>query len=198
MNRKDISSVADQKRHLHLLQKLGEKGYLSERETKELKKFEAVEEKRHGVVFTHEDLATVFKISRQSVHKWIKNGMPVEPDGSFDILKIKQWHTDRSNKKDDDREEDFDKLTGEVKYRLLKLKLDQVQGSLISREEVKEDLGNEILVIKLHFLSLPKQLAPQLFGLEIVEIEEVMGKKIKEIISGFAKGKYDKPNQHIR
>jgi hypothetical protein len=188
MNRKDIAKVADQKRHLHLLQKLGEKGFLSERETKELKKFEAAEENRPGLVFTYEDLAYVFGVSRQAVHKWLKENMPVESDGSFNIRKIQQWRSERSIKETDG--DDFKKLTGEVKYRLLKLELEREEGSLISRQQVKDDLGNEILIIKQHFLSLPRQLAPQLFGLEIVEIEKVLEKKIKEIILGFAKGKY--------
>ncbi len=188
LDKQDIIKVAEQKRHLFLLSRLQDKGSLSPKELSELKKYEGVEDKRDGVVFTQRDLAKVFQINLLTVNRWMKEGMPLEPDGAFNTFNIQKWRYERENKRKDNDE--FGNKLKEVKYRLANLKLEQELGLVIPLEKVKTDLRNEIIIIKQKFLALPKQIAPQMVGLDVHDIEELMTKRLREIISGFAKGKY--------
>jgi hypothetical protein len=186
----DIIKIVEQKRHLALLNKVQQGKSLSDREISELKRFEGRSDKdpHEACVNSLDKLADVFDVSRQTVYRWKKEGMPQQENEWWNIGAVYKWVAERNSKKD--KESGFKLQIDELKFRLLQLNYDERRGALISRDQVKDDLGNEILIIKQHFLSLPRQLAPQLFGLEIVEIEKALEKKIKEIISRFAKGKY--------
>lgn len=43
------------------------------------------------IVNTLYAVAQAFEVTRQTVYRWRDDGMPVEPDGTYDILKISKW-----------------------------------------------------------------------------------------------------------
>ncbi len=190
LNNTDVVKIAEQKRHLFLLEKVQQGKPLSEREIVEIRHFEAVHEPHEGCVNSIENLAKIFKVDRRTAYRWNEEGMPWQKDGWWNIVEVQKWRESRNKKKEQEPEGQFEAKIAEVRYNLLKLNYEERIGDVISLAKVKEDIGSEILIIKQQFLSLPRQIAPQLFGLEIIEIEELLEKKLKEIISGFAKGKY--------
>jgi hypothetical protein len=120
--------------------------------------------------------------------------MPVTPKGDYDLLEIRAWRALKNNKKivqggKKDKQEVWDAKFREYKARLAEIALKKAMGELIPRETVDRDLVQISLTVKRSFLSLPRQVAPQLAGLEPRQIEALLSSRIKEIIGKFANGK---------
>jgi len=134
-----------------------------------------------GCVNTLGKVAKKFGVTIKAVEKWKAQGMPTRSDKLYDISIIKQWKQER-----------IDKVTGarsawDQDYRKWKAKSEELDyrkkiGELISRKEVEEGRVARIHIVKRAFLSLPRELAARLAGLEPREIEVIMRDKIKTII----------------
>lgn len=48
-------------------------------------------EKKKGIVTTKVDIARAFGVERGTIYGWVKRGMPVNEDGSFDLKAISKW-----------------------------------------------------------------------------------------------------------
>jgi hypothetical protein len=189
----DILEVAKKKRHLALLEKVNRGSALSAGELKELKRFQGEDELPAGQVDSMEAVARAFGVSSRTVERWAKAGMPKSEEGGYDLIEIQAWRTLRGSQHKDDSEDE--KTQWDVKYRQMKALIAEIQykkltGDLIPREEVEATMMNRIVAIKRQFLALPKRVAPQLEGLEVIEREELLMDRLKEIIQGFADGRY--------
>jgi len=210
----NVVEMAKKKRHISLLEKMQKGKALTKAEIRELAEFEKGA-KKPNIVNTKKEVANSFDISIRTVSNWIQDGMPVRKDGHYDLLEIKNWKLmreqrntlKRREKKKKNRSEnegtngqsekdldaknvDWTWKKEEYDARLKKLKYEEQEGKLISREDAVNALKESIRTIKKQFLSLPKQIAPQLVGLEIGDIDQVLTVRIKEIIEGFARGKF--------
>ena len=210
----NVVEMAKKKRHISLLEKMQKGKALTKAEIRELAEFEKGA-KKPNIVNTKKEVANSFDISIRTVSNWIQDGMPVRKDGHYDLLEIKNWKLmreqrntlKRREKKKKNRSEnegtngqsekdldaknvDWTWKKEEYDARLKKLKYEEQEGKLISREDAVNALKESIRTIKKQFLSLPKQIAPQLVGLEIGDIDQVLTERIKEIIEGFARGKF--------
>ncbi|MCX5713038.1 MAG: hypothetical protein NTY47_08325 [Candidatus Omnitrophica bacterium] len=114
------------------------------------------------------------------------------PQGMYDLLEIRAWRTIKNQRKkskgDGNNQDLWDSKYREYKAKLAEIALKKATGELIPREVIEKELVHISLTVKHAFLGLPKQVAPQLAGLEPRPIEVILSKRIKEIVSEFAIG----------
>jgi len=198
-----IIEMAKKRRHIHLLEKM-QRGKsatptLSKTEIKELESFER-DPSSPGIVDSQEKVAKVFGVAVRTVERWAKDGMPVTPQGRYDLLEIRAWRTIKNQRKNSGTGKNnnvdlWDSRYRECKAKLAEIALKKAVGELLPRETVEADLVHISLTVKRAFLGLPRQVAPQLAGLEPRQIESLLSTRIQEIIGKFADGKIftDKP-----
>jgi hypothetical protein len=187
----NIIEMAKKKRHLFLLEKMQKGKALTRAEIRELDKFEN-SKPAPGVVDTQRDVARHFKVSVRTIQFWTAEGMPVMPDGRHNIREIKAWRKARGIKQKP--AEQLSKESSEARLREIKIKREEVKlkkelGELIAKSEVEGVLVQLISVFKRSFLSLGRNLAPQLAGREPREIDAVITGRVREIIQDFSEGK---------
>ncbi len=142
-----------------------------------------------GIVGSQEAVAKVFGVDPRTVAHWVKSGMPYA-HGKYDLVEIRAWRALRAKRHSAGKtksgsvgwEGEFRKF----KAQLEEIKLKKAQGELIERAVVERELVQISLTVKRAFLTLPRQVAPQLVGLEPRQIEVLMSTRIREIIEKFA------------
>lgn len=195
--------MARKRRHLHLVEKLASgkasTPALKKTEIKELEEYEKIPGKP-GTVDTQEKVAKAFGVAVRTVERWVKEGMPVTATGEYDLIEIRGWKEFRSQKISPGKSstkkdlEHWEAEYREFKSKKMKMEYMELMGNLIPRESVEKDLIRISLSIKRAFLSLPRTVAPQLAGLDPREIETILSKRVREIISLFATGEIFKTN----
>lgn len=214
----NVVEMAKKKRHISLLEKMQKGKALTSAEIRELAEFEKGE-KKPNIVNTKKEVAVSFDVSVRTITNWMQDGMPVRKNGRYDLLEVKNWKImrdennriklkkkRRQNKEvdqstestpDDGKEKKFKETYDEADTRWKIAQANKVElenkikeGAYIPRDDAVKVIKESIMLIKRQFLSLPKQVAPQLAGLEVVDIEQILTGRIKEIISGFARGKF--------
>lgn len=190
--------MANKKRHIHLLEKLQHSKTLTRAEVAELGKFEAKKPKkappaaaaqRDWVVTEHAELAKLFEVDIRTIQRWAGSGLPKTPAG-YDLAECIAWRIAQVRKEFKDPEASkWDSKYRETKARLAQVNLDQQMGRLISLEEVERGRVERIESIKKTLLAFSQNTAPQLVGLDIATIKDVLDRRIKEIITSFAQGK---------
>ena len=186
-NKTSLFDIAKKKRQLHLVEKLHQSKPLSPSELKELQELEAGAVLPPGVVRTQKEVAKVFSVSVRTVQHWIADGMPKTKQGFYPIREIQEWKffKDHRNKKEDGV--DWDAEYRKYKAKLAEIELKAKIGEYIPKQEVEKGRVQRIMAVKRAFLSLPRQTASQLVGLQVREIELVLSKRVKEIVQRFAK-----------
>lgn len=148
-----------------------------------------------GTVRTQKDLAELMGVTRQTVIRWIKEGMPLEPDGSYDPVRVIEWRADVSGDPGDApdlTEKSF--WEGEFrKYRAKMAELDyqRALGELIPRADVEQLLVERATELKKSLLSRARRLGSRLANRDAKSIQEILADDTMEILRV-----YSRPN-HI-
>ncbi len=221
-NKTDVVAMAKKKRHIHLLEKLQQNKSISKSEIKELAEYEEGS-KSPAVVNSQDQVAKAFKVSARTVPRWIKDGMPVRPDGYYNIIEIQSWRTAReaenrykrtrkakkeqrdtasgknkkAARKDASESFEYDANTDWISEKdkwdaiLKRQKAEEAAGLLIKKEDAVAALKLAVVNVKRQFLAMPKQVAPQIMNMtSAAEVEHILDIRIREIIEGFARGKF--------
>lgn len=150
----------------------------------------------YTVVKTQKELAEFFGVTERTIRDWIGRGMPVEAGGNYSIRKIMGWRElsakgkgQTSKDTTDESKINWSSEGSMWDAKLKKLKYQIQMKNLFERHEVEEGLVQISLTLKQLFLSLPRNIAPQLRGLDAPEIEELLEARIKEIILQFQNNK---------
>lgn len=137
---------------------------------------------------TQRAVAAHLGVSVRTVQYWIREGMPVRPDGKYDLEAISEWKIQRmaENTKPKDPQDP------EVRYRTAKAKTAEIQlaklmGELLPREEVEAQWLNVLMALKKNMLALPKSLAPRLARLEAKEVQTILSQHVRRMIETFQK-----------
>jgi len=191
----NLVEMAKKRRHLHLVEKLSQgrssTPALSKSEIKELAGLEQPEGPP-AVVDTHEKVAKAFGVSDRTIRHWVKDGMPVCSNGKFDLLEIRTWRYLRNKRNEGKKTSSRESWeTRFRKHKALSAQIDYEEriGRLILREVVEKELVVLSMTVKMALLSLPKELAPQLEGLNVRQINDLLSRRIKEVIRGISDGK---------
>jgi len=187
-----IVEMAKKKRQIYLIEKLQSNKPLSRGEMKELDEYFG-KKMPSGIVKTQEGLAKKLGVSLRTIGYWAKDGLPRTKQGFYDLKMVQDWRfsNDKRNKTKGFKKKDVD---WESEYRKYKAKLAEMEwkekkGQLVPVRDVERDNVRKIVVIKQKFLALPGIIAPQLVGLRVRKIEEVLRIRIEEIIDDFAQGR---------
>lgn len=186
----EFSKMAKKKRFIYLLNKLQKGEKLNPSEIKELERAEK-EPNSPGIVELLEEVAKGFGVGHRTVQRWKKDGMPVNPEGTYNLVHIQRWRNDKNSKitgKKDKAYYERERLRIKVKKEMIELQ--KIQGSLVPMEEVKKGRIDRILMVKRIMMALPKDVAGILAMMnEPRDIEVYLTDKMIEICNIFA-GEY--------
>lgn len=141
-----------------------------------------------NVVETQVLVAKHFNVKARTVQYWIQDGMPVTPDGLYNLDEIRAW----KNRQEEKRKKIKDPQDPDVRFRTAKARLAEIElakrmGELLPKEEVEAEWLSAIITFKKGLMGLPKRIAPQLAGLEAKEIQAVLTKRVRELLEGLQK-----------
>lgn len=181
-----IIEMAKKRRHLHLVEKLARgkssTPTLSKAEIHELEKYEG-DPGSLGIVDSQEKVAKIFGVSVRTIQHWVRDNMPVTPQGTYDVIEIRAWRMVRNQRRLKGKNKiDWEQKYREYKARLAELELKKVLGEVIDVGLVEKELIAIFTVIKKSFLSLGRQISPQLSGLDTRQICNLLDERIKEIL----------------
>ena len=121
-------------------------------------------------------VARHYKVTDRTVRNWIKSGMPVRKDGTFDLDTIDQWHLERKGvlpppsaggelEQSQTKGKDFyDAENKRWQAKTRKLEYRKRRGELLEKERVVELFVARIQAVKQGLLSLERSLPPQLIA----------------------------------
>ena len=187
------SESAKKKRYLILQATFAKGQTLSRSELKELEKFKS-SKLPTGVVDTQKNLAKVLGVSTRTVQYWDADGLPKNKQGFYDLKMVEDWRFSKKNpkeKKGTKKEKDYETEYRKFKSKLAEMEYKEKSGQLVPARDVERDSVRKIVVIKQKFLALPRVIAPQLMGISVRKIEEVLRLRIEEIIDDFAQGRIE-------
>jgi len=185
----------------NLLEKIKNGEPLAAHELKLLNDYEAeLKAKQSGtgrrIVATQKQLAEYLGRSERTISYYKNQGMPVNPDGTYDLDAIDAWIEAREKKgigqPHGERPESGDKsgweaVYKEMKARLAELELKKFQGEVISLEEVRRQWINRIIEVKTALLSLPRKIPPLLEGKEKRDMEAIIENEVRFILERFSR-----------
>ncbi|HSW63655.1 MAG TPA: hypothetical protein VLH56_10165 [Dissulfurispiraceae bacterium] len=142
-------------------------------------------------LFQSKMVCDFFTISRETLNNWKEQ--PTFPpsaitgNGLYDLKAVYQWRmTITGGQEFNERKLSAEVRTKEHKARVAEIELAQLEGSLISRDEVIARSTRQINVVKASLLTLPKQLPPALDGKDKREWSSVIFKHVETILKRFS------------
>jgi phage terminase Nu1 subunit (DNA packaging protein) len=179
-----VVDVAKRKRQVYLLEKLKNDKPLTRAELNELERYEA--NLPEGVVATQEEVARVFGVSTRTVQYWTRDGMPVRPEGTYNLLEIENWREFTKGGAKKDEKNVWQSKLSEIRYKKELLSYRKELGELVSSEDVERGMVTRIMIVKRSLLGLPMKLAPILSMKEPREVEVILYDALGVIIDEFA------------
>lgn len=141
-----------------------------------------------GVVQTQKDLAAAVDRKVRTIGYWIKEGMPVNDDGTYHIAKIVEWRTtlDLEQKYGARIKNEAEDTLDQIKTEKARLELDKMKGLLIPEADVRAENKRKIIALKTALLTVPKRLATKVSNLPEKSVYEILKHEITKMISHFA------------
>lgn len=154
-----------------------------------------------------EQVSKHFRRSVRTVYRWQKQGMPVLPDGRFDVAAIDAWRCVKKGmdpgltieagdgaKQDGDEQQiragkdywDAENKQYQAKMRALDYKARK--GELIKRKKVEDEFVARVYAVKQSLLALERSLPPDLVACRSErEMSAVIHKAVRDILEGFSR-----------
>ena len=133
-------------------------------------------------------LARKLGISKATVSKYVHDGLPAERGGMFDIEKAQAWHDDAVTRTKAGTAQTPAGRTADERYREAKAgkmekELAESLGELVPRADVTREWRLRVLQVKDHFLFLGREVAPQLVGLSVRQIQVEIDRRVFQILA---------------
>jgi len=183
-----------------ILRKISEGEALKSHEVSTLKEFEAeIKARKAGpgrrLVSTQKELAEYLGRSIRSVGYYINRGLPVNPDGAYDLDAVDAWFEEQNQNGKGlphGRPESGDKtgwnaIEREFKAKFAEWKYNEAVGNSIPRTKVITFWIQRIVEVKAKLLALPRKLPPLLEGKEKRDMEAILFDEIYDILTQFAR-----------
>jgi hypothetical protein len=123
-------------------------------------------------------------VSRKTLYQWKKKGMPVEPDGKFNLVKISAWRAgwdtetipidEISGADECDSRVYWDKEWRRLRAQILELDLKAKLGELIALEDVVAAWAKRSTNLVAGLRQLKDRLPPVLVGKSVHEIAAIV------------------------
>jgi len=141
------------------------------------------------VVAKQSEVAQFFSVTTHTIQNWYRDGAPGAP-GAYDLHEIAAWRLARRTPKPDDavRDELLEAQTRERKAKaaLAELQLAFERGEYLARDEIEEWDRARSAVVKRGLLGLGRSVAPSLVGLNVKEIQAVINRRARGLLTQFA------------
>ncbi|MFA6636192.1 MAG: hypothetical protein WCV56_03670 [Candidatus Omnitrophota bacterium] len=184
----DLAEVARRKRYISLLEKMKWSKPLSPAEIRELERYQKGPV-RSGQVESVEEVAKAFSVSVRTVFNWIRDGAPVEADGTYDLLAIQAWKISRTpGKSKAGEKEQWDVEYRRIKFLLAEIEYKHKLGELLPREEVEDGVLRLFTEARKRFQFLPQRVAPQLEGMDVHARAALLTDRVNEICNDLRHG----------
>jgi phage terminase Nu1 subunit (DNA packaging protein) len=138
-------------------------------------------------------VAQEFGCSVRQVQLYVQAGMPKAGHGKYDLLPCFRWYTQRLKQDLSEAGE-----TGNLEFeqtRVQRATADikemegaKMRGELIPLEIYKQHVAAHFTVVRQNILALAAQIAPQLEGLDRLEIKNRLHQKNRDILTALATG----------
>lgn len=194
-----MSFLDDLRDSWELISKIEAGKYLS---ADDRKAFDAIKE-RYGLsaactLPTQKALADCLGVARQTVIRWKDEGMPVEPDGTYNPVRIAIWRdlvrapkmtasTEPSIISMPDHEVDHDAEYRKWKARLAELTYRKAAGELIERTEVEQLLTDRAVEFRRALLDRGRRLALNLVGMTAAAIQSALEEDSIEMLRAYTR-----------
>jgi phage terminase Nu1 subunit (DNA packaging protein) len=179
--------IEDVKSYKKLFKKIATHRRLSKQEREqldEIKKHYGVSDA--GTVSTQDALAELMGVTSRTIIRWKKEGMPVEPDGSYDPVKVIEWRAQVSDGSDEDPELSDKGLwtTEKLKFQALMAELIflEKQGKLISKEEVERHQFGLMLELKKYLLGRARRVSNRIANRDAKHCYEILSEDSLQIL----------------
>jgi len=138
-------------------------------------------------VKTQASLARALGVSRATVTKWVADGLEAEPDGSFDVKKGLAWKKFTATKMKAGTSRTKPAQASDEEYRkykaaLMKQEFEVSSGKLIACADISREWSLLLLQIRDSFLYLGREIAPQLVGRSVREIQATIDKRVMQVL----------------
>jgi predicted transcriptional regulator len=132
-------------------------------------------------------LARKLGISKATVSKYVHDGLPAER-GGFDVEKAQAWHDEAVTRTKAGTAQTPAGRTADERYREAKAgkmekELAESLGELVPRADVTREWRLRVLQVKDHFLFLGREVAPQLVGLSVRQIQVEIDRRVFQILA---------------
>ena len=185
----------------NLLKKIKDAEPLAAHEVKLLKDFETELKARQSgtgrrIISTQKQLAEYLGRSERTISYYKNQGMPVSPDGTYDLDAIDVWIEARNKKgigqphgerPDSGDKSGWEAVLKEMKAQIAELELKKLKGELISLDDVRRQWVNRIIEVKTALLSLPRKIPPLLEGKEKRDMEAILEQEVRFILERFSR-----------
>lgn len=145
-------------------------------------------------------LAGILNISRQTAYTWKKEGMPVDPDGSYDPEKIIEWRGGKTQIQQElfqtggtgGNGEISEKVKWEIHFRKFRAKLAETayqkeKGELISRGEVENLLVDRAVEFKKALMGRARRLSLRLAYKGAPECQGILEEDSLSILESYSR-----------
>lgn len=189
-----IIELVKKKRHMQLLEK-ATRGHINSREIKELAAYESAREAPQPVesqsslyiVKKQKDIADFFDVALRTIKYWKQEGMPMLPDGQYDLRAVFRWWRKREEEiRNNEKQSIWDERYREMKARKEELTYKKLSGELIPAAEVEKGRIQRVIAWKRAMQQLPRTIAPLCAGLPARAIEGVAIEHVNIILDTFS------------
>lgn len=147
---------------------------------------------------TRAEIAEAFGVDLRTVTNWNKDGMPRHKSGCYSLPAVIKWRREKdllaAKPKDNDEEKEKDRWLGEVRKeqaRTARLKRLELQETLVPKETMFQIMAEEVTAAKSAFRGMRRKLPPRLAGLDVAQIEILLGEEVDEILKRLARRSND-------
>jgi len=138
-------------------------------------------------VKTQASLARALGVSRATVSKYVDDGLEAERDGSFDVEKGRAWKKIAGTKMKAGTTRTETAQASDEEYRkykaaLMKQEFELSSGKLVACADVTREWSLRMLSLRDGFLYLGREIAPQLVGRGVREIQATIDKRVMQIL----------------
>jgi phage terminase Nu1 subunit (DNA packaging protein) len=143
-------------------------------------------------------LAQALGKSRRTLFRWKRGGMPVLPDGRFNLAEVRRWVDRRQGIPPADHPGEevpaqdgkdwWDKETKKYQARLRELDYRKRKGELVERKRVDDLFTARVTAVKQGLLALERALPPELATCKTErEMSVVIRAKVRALLEAFAR-----------
>jgi phage terminase Nu1 subunit (DNA packaging protein) len=140
-------------------------------------------------------LAGALARTRQTIHLWVRQGLPRNPDKSFSLPAVISWLVERERDALADQGSPNDSPQLErwraARAELAELELALRKDQLVTVDHVLDAWCHRHDMVAAALISLVDRLPPMLVGLDQIEMREQIEHEVDTILEGFAQdGRY--------